>query len=105
MALADQTHFNGDVIEAMGLHRRSTVPKGINRGRHDGMRGDDVRGKEEVFRTPCPFGSGYKRIEDPLSLVATGHFERAKRSRDRTSQPWTQGPRFENRKEFNDLTI
>jgi hypothetical protein len=67
VALADQAYLN-DVAEATGLHQRNTVLQGTCRGRHDGNWGDGMWGKEETFCTPCPYGSGYKRVEDPLSL-------------------------------------
>ena len=69
--------------------------------------GSDVWGKEEMFCTPCPQRSGYKRVEDPL--WTTRRFERAKGSRDHTSQPChgcgAHGLKTRKQKKPDDLTI
>lgn len=64
MAPADQTYFDGDVVEMVGLHRPNADLWGICRCRHEGSMCEE--GEGEMFCAPCLLGSGYKCVEDPL---------------------------------------
>ena len=86
MALGDQTYFDRYTVETVGFcFVRRTLLRVIGYGGHHGKWGDDMREKEEGFYTQCPPESGYKRVGNPLWAR---RFERDKRSRDRTSEPW-----------------
>ena len=51
MAPADQTYFNGDVVEMVVLHRPNAAIKGIGRCRHEGAMSVCGEGGRDVLCT------------------------------------------------------